>query len=398
MAKTLSNILYEIDVDNPNKIANYNTGKLIEAVGDDLKKYCGKAVQGVVLSTSTADKAVAAAKKDMIAKKLVHPVLRAGLAGDDLYFQVIEKGSTKYEQLGLLRKGYKGLRDEIKSQKGKVANWDPTDAIATDAADKVAKGVGAKEVKQGTKLPYGKITGSTPLILVAHGSEEDDLSGSGKIYGRQFAGKTATELVKILTENKDETKRLSTEYSGTIYLNGCYTATPSAMGSFTENVWKLLKAKGYTKLKVKGNLGAASATDKGSMLVTTPEAEKAVDRLIAKFESDLGIKAKDFEKELEKREKGLKDAETKLKKLTDARAKIWNTTFKQDNDQAGFLAAPLVKQIDQEITKTLNPAIKKLTDEIDKFKKAADKLKDDCKKVPGNQVEDLVAQYGLDSY
>jgi hypothetical protein len=398
MPKKLSTVIYDIDCDNPSKIANYNVGKLIESVGADLKKYCGKPVQGVVLATSGADKIIAKAKSDLVAKKLVHAQIKAGMSGDDLVFQVTDAKSPKYEQVHVLRAGYKKLRDEIKAQTGRVANFDPKDAIATDAADKVAKGIGAKDVKKGSNLPYGKITGSSPLILVAHGSEEDDLSGGGKIYGRKFAGKTAAELVKILTENPEESKRLSPEYSGTLYLNGCYTATPNQMGSYIENVWKLLKAKGYTKLKVKGNLGAASANDNGSMNVTTPEAEKAVDKLIKKFESDLGIKVADFEKELEKRSKGLKDAETKLKKLTDARAKIWKTTFQKDNDKDGFINAPLVKQIDQEITKTLNPAIKKLSTEIDTFTKAADKLKADCKKVPGNQVDDLVAQYGLDSY
>jgi hypothetical protein len=394
--KKLSSVIYEIDCDNPSKIANFDAGKLVTEIGDDLKKYCGRPVQGLVVKTSEASKIVAAAIKDLGAKKLVHAIVRAGISGDDLVFQVTDKSSSKYEKVTVLHAGYKQRRDEIKDQKGRVVNFDPKDATTKDATEKIEKALDTK-AKKGTNQPYGKITGSGPLVIVAHGSVEKPVSGA-TVYGKNFAKKSATELVKILTENSDEDKRLSLEYSGTIYLDGCYTATPNEMGTYVGDVWKLLKGKGYSKLKVKGNIGAAGTTAKGSELVTTPEAEEAKEKLIAKFERTVGHKLEVFDAEVEKLKKALATAEAKLKKLTDARAKIWVATFKATNDKDGFIAAPLVKQIDKEIVSTLQPAIKKLKPEISSLEEAGKKLLIDIKKIPGYEVEDFVGQYGLEIY
>lgn len=395
MAKKISSVIYEINVDNPNKIANYDPGRLLKDVGEDLKSYCGRPVQGMVVATSAADKIVAKAKSDLIAGKLKHPILRAGVCGAELIFQVVDKDNSKYEQVAVLNKNYVKLRDEIKNEKAKIANLQPRDDVARDAADKLGRAKGVTP-KHGSNLPWGKITGSTPLVLIAHGSEEQ--TDKGTVYGKQLAGKTPAQLVTLLTENPKDDRRLSPEYSGTIYLNGCYTATPDKMGTFAETFWKLLKAKGYTKLKVKGNIGAASATDKGSMLVMTPEAEKAAEKLKAKFEKELGVKFDKFQEKFNEKEKSLKDSQSKLKKLMDARTKIWNTTFKKTNDAAGFKEAPLVQKIDKEITDTLQPAIKQLTTDIADWEQAAKKLVIDIKKIPGYDVEDLVGQYGLDVY
>lgn len=397
MAKKITTVIYEINVDNPNKIANYDAGRMLKEVGEDLKAYCGKPVQGVVVATSAADKIMATVKKDLIAGKLKHPIIRAGVSGAELIFQVTDKDNAKYEQVATLNKNYVKLRDEIKKEKPAIGNLEPGDDIARDSANKMGQAKGAKVIHGAGKMNFGKITGSKSLMLIAHGSvQKTDLGDT--LYGKNFGGKSPADLVKLLTENPDEAKRLAPDYSGTIYLNGCYTSTPDKMGSYAESVWKLLKTKGYTKLKVKGNLGAASVNDNGKMSVTTPQAEEAAEKLQAKFEKDLGVKIKDFDKTLDQKKKALKDAEGKLTKLTAARANIWKTTFQKDNDAAGFKEAPLVKKIDAEITKTLQPAIKQLTTDIAEWEKAAKKLVADIKKLPGYEVEDFVGQYGLEIY
>lgn len=167
------------------------------------------------------------------------------------------------------------------------------------------------------------------------------------------------------------------------------------MENYTKLVWELLKAKGIKNCKVKGNLGAAATLKSGDELVTTTEAQKAVDKLIAQFEKDLGVKVKDYDSTLEKKKKALKEAEVKLQKLDSARANIWKTTFQKANDTAGFKEAPLVKKIDKEITSSVQPEIKKLTTEIDTWEKALTKTIADVKKVPGYQVKNLVGQFGL---
>ena len=397
MAKKISSVIYEINVDNPNKIANYDPGKLLKEVGEDLKTYCGKPVQGMVVATSVADKIIATAKKDLIAGKLKHPLIRAGVSGAELIFQVTDKDNAKYEQVGVLNKNYVKLRDDIKKEKPAIGNLEPKDKIAKDSADLMGQAKGAKVLHGEGKMNFGKITGSKSLMLIAHGSVQKDDEGD-MLYGKNFGGKSAADLVKLLTENKDEAKRLSPDYSGVIYLNGCYTATPDKMGTYIETVWKLLKAKGYTKLKVKGNIGSASVNKDGSMSVSTPDAEEASEKLQAKFEKELGVKIKDFETTLDKKKKSLKEAEGKLVKLTSARANIWKTTFQKTDDKAGFKEAPLVKKIDAEITKTLQPAIKQLTTDIADWEKAAKKLVADIKKIPGYEVKDFVGQFGLEVY
>ena len=73
-------------------------------------------------------------------------------------------------------------------------------------------------------------------------------------------GKTEAQLVQILCMNPDPTKRLNKEYSGTIYLDGCFTAELKFMNSYAEKFWNSLKSLGYKNVKVKGNLGAATTT------------------------------------------------------------------------------------------------------------------------------------------
>lgn len=385
-------VVYEIKATNPNAIANYDAGKLVKSIGDDLIAFVGKPIQGLVVKATDATALVKKVKEDLVAGKCATPLLRAGMSGKDMIFLVTDPKNSKYERSCVLVADYKGIREKQKKllSETKIVNLDKGDKVIDQAAKDMRNALG---VKPGSGKAPGELDGTESIILLAHGDE--DKTSSGKIYGKDFAGKTPKELVAMMVDNKDPKKRLSPSYSGTIYLDGCFTAQGGAMQNYTKQVWELLKAKGIKNCKVKGNLGAAATLDSGDELVTTTEAQEAVDKLIAKFEKALGVKAKDFGKELGKKEAALKDAESKVKKLTDARANIWKTTFQKTNDTAGFKEAPLVQKIDKEITGTLQPAIKKLTTEIDTWNKAVNKINDDIGKVPGYRVKNLVGQFGL---
>ncbi len=385
-------VVYEIKATNPNAVANFDAGKLTKSIGDDLIAYVGRPIQGLVVKAAEATSIVKKLKEDMVAGKCAQPWLRAGLSGKDMIFLVTDLKNAKYERSGVLVADYKGIREKQKKLLAEtlVANLDKGDRVIDKASADMRNALGAKG---GGPSALGAIDGSAAIILLAHGDE--DKTASGQIYGKDFAGRTPKELVAMLTANKDPKKRLSPTYSGTIYLDGCFTAQGGAMANYTKQVWELLKAAGIRNCKVKGNLGAAATLQSGDELVTTTEAQEAVDKLVAKFEKALGVKAEDFDKALAKKEKDLKAAEATLEKLNSARANIWKTTFQKSNDTAGFKDAPLVKKIDAEIKAKVQPEIQQLSADIDTWTKAVIKLNGDVKKVPGYQVKNLVGQFGL---
>jgi len=393
MATSIDNgtVVYDLKVTNPNAIANYDAGKLTKSIGDDLIKFVGRPIQGLVVKANDATALVKKVKEDLVASKCTQPWLRAGISGKDMIFLVTDPKNSKYARSCVLVADYKGIREKQKKllAQTEVLNLDKGDKVIDRAESDMRNALGAKP---GNK-DLGAIDGNASIILLAHGDE--DKTSSGQIYGKDFAGKTPKELVAMLVENKDPKKRLSPSYSGTIYLDGCFTAQGGAMQNYTKLVWEQLKAKGIKNCKVKGNLGAAATLDTGDELVTTTEAQKAVDKLIAKFEKDLGVKLKDYNSTLEQKKKALREAEVKLEKLNTARDNIWKTTFKKANDTAGFKDAPLVKKIDAEIKSSVQPVITKLTAEVDAWPKAMAKLVADAGKVPGFQVKNFVGQFGL---
>ena len=72
----------------------------------------------------------------------------------------------------------------------------------------------------------------------------------------------------FLVKNKDPKKRLHPEFSGTVYLDGCFTAQGGAMKNYAMDVWNRLKSAGIKNVKVKGNLGLASTTSEGDEIVS----------------------------------------------------------------------------------------------------------------------------------
>ncbi|MCE4538115.1 hypothetical protein LXT12_12725 [Pelomonas sp. P7] len=357
MSKSIDSgtVVYEIKATNPNAIANYDAGKLVKGIGDDLIAFVGRPIQGLVVKANDATAIVKKVKEDLVGGKCAQPWLRAGMSGKDMIFLVTDLKNAKYERACTLVADYKGIREKQKKllTETKVYNLDKGDKVIDKAAKDMVKALGVKGDGKG----LGEIDGSVSIILLAHGDE--DKTASGQIYGKDFAGSSPKDLVALLVDNKDPKKRLNPSYSGTIYLDGCFTAQGGAMQNYTKQVWELLKAKGIKNCKVKGNLGAAATLKSGDELVTTTEAEKAGDKLTAKAQ-------KDYEKQIA-------PAQAKIEE-------IWKKKY-GGKDKDGFKNDPDVAKLNAAIEKARNDAVKKLEAEL--------------KKIPGYEVKNLVGQFGL---
>jgi hypothetical protein len=317
----------------------------------------GRQVQGFGIKGMDAKALIEKVKKDMVGKKVQQPWIRAGVSGADLILLVTDLKSPKYEQSCVLNSGYIPMREKQKKETALVVNMDKGDGVIDRSSDKMAKAKGTT-VHDGDDVEYGGLDGSTPIILLAHGSE--DKSSSGTVWGQQFAGKSPKEIVTHLTMG-DKKMRLSKKYSGTIYLDGCFTAQVGGMDNYTKQVWEGLKAAGYKDVRVKGNLGAAVTLVDGNERITTPEAK---------------VQATKLEGEATK-------ALEKL--LTPYRAKkdeIWDKKYGKKKDRAGY-------DNDAEVKK-LKADMKIKRDEL------AKKLETELKKIPGYKVENLVGQFGLE--
>ena len=358
MAKAITNgtVVYELKVANPNQIANFDVGKLTKSVGDDLTRFNQKGVQGVVVKGTDAAKIVKEVIADLGAKKVKAPHLRAGVSGKDLIFLVTDSASPSYEKSCVLVADYVGLKDRLAKEKGAVVNLDPGDKVIDRAAKDMGKKFGAKPTTAAT-ANFG-ITGTTAIVLLAHGDE--DKNSTGQIYGKDFAGKTPAEIVKLLLDNPDAKKRLSPDYAGTIYLDGCFTAQGSAMQNYTKQVWDLLKGRGLTKASVKGNLGLAATTKKGDEIITTTEADERDKKLRKQIDDERKLK---------------------LAAINKKYGALWAAKYKAKNDQAGLKN---------------DPETKKLQAEADALEDAlAKKYQAEAKKIPGLNVKNFVGQFGL---
>lgn len=357
MPKSISGTpLYEIKATNPNALANFDPGKLTKAIGDNMNKVVGKPMQGLVVKANDAKAIVEKVKKDVVAAKVKEPWLRAGLSGTDVIFLVTDAKGGSYEQTCVLVPGYTALCEKLKKEAALVVNLDKGDRVIDQAAKDMARSNNTRATTP-DKAEFG-ISGSAPIILLAHGDE--DKTSTGQIYGKDFAGKSPADIVKLLTENPDAKKRLSPDYAGTIYLDGCFTAQGGAMQNYTKQVWELLKAKGYKKAMVKGNLGLAATTKSGDEIITTSEADEQAKKITKTAEADF--------------QKAIAGQQGKL----DA---IWKAKYQKTRDQKGFEA---------------DPEVVKLQAEVEGIRKRASaKLQEDLKKIPGYRVTNLVGNFGL---
>lgn len=189
---------------------------------------------------------------------------------------------VKVDEEIVVRKDFTTLIDEIKKEANAVVNLQKGDKVIDRAADRQAAKFGTTATTP-DKADFGGIS-TGHVILAAHGSR---VEVSGTIIGAKLGKKTPAEIVSLLTENGDRKKNLSKDFSGTVWLSGCFTASggiapPGAdydYESFARTVWELLKRKGYAKATVKGQPGIARTDAAGDKSSVTPTGQKDYDRL-----------------------------------------------------------------------------------------------------------------------
>jgi hypothetical protein len=183
---------------------------------------------------------------------------------------------------------------------------------------------------------------------------------NGRVLGTKLGKKSPEEIVALLTENPDKKKNLDPAFTGTVLLSGCFTAAGGIAppdqnydyDTFAGKVWNMLKAKGFTKITVKGMPGVAFTRDSGDKASVIPNQQLQYDQ-VKKQLASVNAKISQFSQVLQK-----------LKARHGA-------------DNAGFLA---------------DPGVKLVKDRIDDLKVEAKGLKAEKE---SKIMEQLYGTYGL---
>lgn len=280
------------DIDNFAAELNTALGKFFK--GEDISDFQGVRLTGIseALNTVKEYKAEIKGSKNDLA-------VRAGINGSGHLALTISgilprKGKPeKIEEEIFIRKDFATLVEEMKNEANVVVNLQKGDSTIDRAASNQAKKFGTG-VEAPDDADFGQVK-SGNVILAAHGSR---LEVSGTIIGVKLGKRTAKEIVELLTEGDDKKKRLNPEFSGTVWLSGCFTASGGIAPpdedydyeSFARSVWELLKKKGYTKATVKGQPGIARTDKEGDKSSVTPTGQKDYDKLkkaLAELQKDI---------------------------------------------------------------------------------------------------------------
>ncbi|MCW5666619.1 MAG: hypothetical protein KIT35_22535 [Piscinibacter sp.] len=292
-----------------NKAKNLSEiGNIVSDLNTALEKYLrGEGVkdpQGIRLpGMNEAAEAVKAFKAELKGSK-DDLAVRAGLNEKGhlalaLSGIVPRKGKpVKIDDEIVIRKDFSTLVDEMKNEANAVVNLQKGDATIDRAADRQGQKFGSAPVTP-DKADFGGLT-TGHVILAAHGSR---VEVSGTIIGTKLGKRTPAQIVELLTENSDKKKNLSKDFSGTVWLSGCFTAAGGIAPpdenydyeSYARSVWELLKKKGYAKASVKGQPGVARTDAAGDKSSVTPTGQKDYDKLkkeLAKLTTDIDAAAK----------------------------------------------------------------------------------------------------------
>jgi hypothetical protein len=200
-----------------------------------------------------------------------------------------------YEKVAIVRAGFGKLIEEIKTEAHALVNLEKGDSTIDDSTDRQEKGLGVKAQLPGS-TDFGQIkTGN--VILNAHGTP---VKVSGVLLGQKLGNRTPEQIIKLLTESSDAKKALSKEFSGTVVLSGCYTASGNGTAppgydyaAFAGKVLTLLRAKGYKKCNVKGMPGELVVRGDGKTMAvdhdTTLDAQDD-DNLVDNLSGTFGAK------------------------------------------------------------------------------------------------------------
>lgn len=221
--------------------------------------------------------------------------------------------AVKIDDTVVIRKDFAAVVTESQNQANAVVNLQKGDKVIDSAAKAQAKKFGTT-VEEPDDAEFGDLT-TGYVILAAHGSR---VEVNGTIIGTKLGKRTPQQIVDLLTSG-DKRKRLSKNFSGTVWLSGCFTAAggiapPNSdydYESFARSVWQLLKKNGYEHASVKGQPGTAYTDAEGEKSSTTPTGQKDNDKLkkqvaevqaqIEKAETALAKLKKDFPDDGERR-------------------------------------------------------------------------------------------------
>lgn len=266
-----------------------------------------------------------------------------------------------------------------------VIDLDHEDDTIRRSSEKMAKAKGV-DVTLPDEKDLTNVTGD--IIILAHGGSSN--SSPGKIYCKNFADKSAKDIIKFLVKEKP----LPKDYAGTVYLDGCFTAAGSSKGrvfgdlqNFCGTVYKGLTTLGYKKLKVKGNLGTAKTQQDGTEMVMDAQAEKKLEVVLKDSSHEV---TKIHKKYLEVRDKHLK-AEAAYFDL-ESDIKIKSRTLPRMKEDEKVAMEKTIEALQTKYDK-LAGALPALKAERNKFYQARDKL---LRKhgIVEQEVQDLVGTFG----
>jgi hypothetical protein len=305
-------------------LEGFNLGNLTKAIAYSLEEFGVKGVDSIPVKGDAATRLITYEKK---ARRMEEPYVQAGVVKKDLVLIIRDKKNDRLEAMEVVVKNYKDIRDSLAKSSARVVNLDKGDATIDKAAEAQADRLGTT-VEDEDSADFGDITGN--IVLCAHGTPK---VLPGRVIGTQLGGKSADEIVKLLTRNKDKAKRIGKDYSGTVTLSGCWTGAGGPGGedaqddAFAMKVLEQLRSKGYRKLNVVGMPGpswtAADDSLKDDTFGKTVErGEKGV--WPGMSETIRGVEAKRL----------------KIDKLTEALL----AAAKKSGDPKGYLKSPLGKQ------------------------------------------------------
>ena len=231
--------------------AKFNAGNLLKAIAFDLAEFGQKGVQGV----KVLDGFKRFISYEEKANRAKAPYLQAGMIKGSLYLVLRDAENAKFEAMELLVKDYAKLKEKLARNSASVSDIAPDDdRIIKNSVRDTGQKLG---VKPQDNPDFGAITGN--IVLTAHGTPAR--VPSGRIIGSKLGRRTPKQIFELLTTSSDPKKRVGKDYSGTLTLCGCFTASGGPEGEkqddpFAKKVLDLFRKSGYAKISVVGYPGA----------------------------------------------------------------------------------------------------------------------------------------------
>lgn len=321
--------------------------------------------------------------------KCLNPVVKVGTENGNLLFRI--EADNDYLESTILTKGYEALKAE--RAKTTVVNAQQGNKVIDDSSDRMAKAKGTQAEGADT-VDLNEKGDNAPICILAHGRKAGN--SPGKIFADEFAKKTPEQIVKYIVD-----KKLSKNYAGVIYLDGCFTAAGPKQGAdegeltnFAKAVYKGLVKEGYEYLQVKGNLGASRTLADGTERVADAQVDEEAQE---KHRKDCLARAAKLKERYELLDAKAKDITGRVDKLS----KVSQALVARHKGNAEALAAdPGIKLVKDEVdrlegergvaSKAIAAVRKESSDLVDEFKKIGERTE-----MPDSgRINNLVGVFG----